>query len=485
MPMRRSRTLLLVTLALTLPLFASLLLARAESPALPSAPPPELRGAIDALAAALAAGDADAWEQLAQARFTAELLARRSPDQRRQLITRFHQDFGAVEVTAVRSTAPWAADAELHGAAAGETATLHVEIEAAAPHRIRDLGIRVERAGEGGAAPRILLPPLPALRGAEDPHRLASLLDPYLNELAAHDALSGTVLVALAGRPLYTRAFGLADRERRAANTVDTRFNIASIGKQFTKAAIGQLLEQGRLALDYPIGKALPGYPNAAAARQVTIRQLVEHRAGIPDIFDVVKAGDPAPASNHDWFLRVAPRPLEFAPGSQHRYCNGCYVVLGEIVAALTGMSYEDYVASHVFAPAGMSGAAFLSTTDREENKAQGYSWTPRGLAPATVGAGGHGCAAGGVFATAADLLAYDNAVRGYRLLDRQWTAWLLGDGEAAGDRGVARLAAAGGAPGTNSLLESDGTWTVVVLTNHDPRAGAELGTALAKALQR
>jgi D-alanyl-D-alanine carboxypeptidase len=340
------------------------------------------------------------------------------------------------------------------------------------------------RVGDGDGAPRTLLPPLPRMRGVEDPRRLAALLDPYLSELAAHDALSGAVLVGLAGKPLYERAFGLADRERQVANTLDTRFNVASIGKQFTKAAIGQLMEQGKVALDEPIGRYLPAYPNAAAARQVTIRQLVEHRAGIPDIFDAVKPGDPPPASNHDWFLRVAPLPLDFAPGSQRRYCNGCYVVLGEIVAAVAGTSYENYLMSHLFAPAGMTGAAFLWPAEREAKKAQGYSRTSDGLEPAPLGAGGRGCAAGGVFATAADLLAYDNAVRGYRLLDRQWTAWVLGDGAAANGRATARLEVAGGAPGTNSLLASDGTWTIVVLTNRDPRTGDELGTSLAKALR-
>ncbi len=485
--MRRSRPLLLATLALMPLLFAPPAGAHAEGPALDS-PPPELRDAIDALAAALSAGDPDAWERLARERFTPDLLAHRTAEQRRQLVARFHQELGAATVTAVRSTAPWAADADFRGSAPGETGTLHVALEAAAPHRIRELQIQVGLGGDDGPGSRFLLPPLPELRGVADPQRLAGLLDPYLAELAGHDVLSGVVLVAHAGTPLYQRAFGLADRERRTPNTVDTRFNIASIGKQFTSVAVGQLLEQGRLALDDPIAKHLPAYPNAAAARQVTIRQLLDHRAGIPDIFDVVKPGDPPPASNHDWFLRVAPRPLEFAPGSQRRYCNGCYVVLGEIVAALGGMPYEDYVAAHVFAPAGMTGAAFLETSGREERKALGYTRTPRGLEPVLLGAGGRGSAAGGVFATAADLLAYDNALRGFRLLSRQRTGWLLGGkegGEAADERAAAGLEVGGGAPGTNSLLASDGTWTVVVLTNRDPRLGAELGTALAKALRR
>jgi CubicO group peptidase (beta-lactamase class C family) len=456
--------------------------ARAGEAAPVSSPPAELRETIEAIAAALSAGDPDGWERLAQERFSAEELARRTPEQRRQLAVRLHEDLGAVAVAAVRSTAPWAAAAELRGSAGEDSCTLQVELEPAPPHRVRKLSMRVERGrGEGKGAP---LPPLPAVRGIEDARGLARLLDPYLSKLAGDEVFSGVVLVALHGRPLYSRAFGLADRERRRPNTVDTRFNLASIGKQFTHVAIGQLLAQGKLGLDDPIGKHLPGYPNAEAARRVTIRQLLEHRAGIPDIFDVVTAGDPPPQSNHEWFRRVAPRPLEFEPGSRSRYCNGCYVVLGEIVAALSGVTYEDYLAAHVFAPAGMTGTAFLSGADREDGKAQGYTGAPGGLVPASLGAGGRGSGAGGVFSTAADLVRYDDALRGYRLLDRQRTAWLLGGAESSGERAAGALAVGGGAPGANTVLDSDGTWTVVVLTNRDPRTGEELGEALARALR-
>jgi D-alanyl-D-alanine carboxypeptidase len=478
--MRQLRPFLLLFLAFASPLLAPAV-ARAGEAAPDSSPPAELRETIEAIAAALSAGDPEGWERLAQARFTAEELARRTPEQRRQLAVRLHEDLGAVAVSAIKSTAPWAAEAELRGSAGEDRCTLQVELEAAPPHRVRKLSMRVERGrGVGQGAP---LPPLPAVRGIEDAQGLARLLDPYLSKLAGDEVLSGVVMVALHGRPLYSRAFGLADRERRTPNTVDTRFNVASIGKQFTHVAIGQLLAQGKLGLDDPIGKHLPGYANAEAARKVTIRELLEHRAGIPDIFDVVKAGDPPPQSNHEWFLRVAARPLEFEPGSRSRYCNGCYVVLGEIVAALAGTPYEDYLATHVFAPAGMTGTAFLSDADHEGRKARGYTGAPGSLAPASLGAGGRGSGAGGVFSTAADLVRYDDALRGYRLLDRQRTAWLLGGAESSGERAAGGLAVGGGAPGANTVLESDGTWTIVVLTNRDPSTGEKLGEALARAL--
>jgi CubicO group peptidase (beta-lactamase class C family) len=160
-------------------------------------------------------------------------------------------------------------------------------------------------------------------------------------------------------------------------------------------------------------------------------------------------------------------------------------VVLGEVVAALSGTTYEEYVARRVFAPAGMS-AAFLTGADPEERKARGYTRTPAGLKVASLGPGGRGSGAGGVFATAADLLAFHSALREGRLLDRERTEWMLGGGAGpGGGRARGELRVAGGGPGANAVLSSDGTWTVVVLTNHDPRAGEDLGSVLAGALQR
>jgi CubicO group peptidase (beta-lactamase class C family) len=231
--------------------------------------------------------------------------------------------------------------------------------------------------------------------------------------------------------------------------------------------------------------KILPAYPNREAAAKITVQQLLEHQAGVVDIFDVLRDAPSPPASNHEWYALVAPRPLLFAPGSQTRYCNGCYVVLGEIVAALSGTSYESYLATHVLAPAGMRDTAFLGGDVAEPRKARGYTRRGAGLELASLGKGGRGSGAGGIFATAADLLAFDNALRTYRLVDRERTSWVLSGGDVTGSRAHGGLAIAGGTPGTNALLDSDGTWTVVVLTNRDPRLAETLGTAIARELRR
>jgi CubicO group peptidase (beta-lactamase class C family) len=128
------------------------------------------------------------------------------------------------------------------------------------------------------------------------PDDVSKVLDDYITPLVAADTFSGTVLVAKGGTRMFERAYGLADRAQRVANTMATRFNIGSINKAFTKTAIGQLVAQGKLALTDTVGARLPDYPNADA-KPATISQLLEHRAGIADFF-----GDSFAAAPKDRF---------------------------------------------------------------------------------------------------------------------------------------------------------------------------------------
>src|SRR4029079_15448617 len=102
-----------------------------------------------------------------------------------------------------------------------------------------------------------------------------------------------------------------------------------------------------------------------------------------------------APQANADYFRMVAPEPLLFAPGADNRYCNGCYVVLGEIIARVSGMPYERYIAERVFTPAGMTGAGFLAYGD--PNVALGYRRAGTDLVHDKETDGRRGSAAGGV----------------------------------------------------------------------------------------
>lgn len=316
---------------------------------------------------------------------------------------------------------------------------------------------------------------------------LSVALSGYFAGLAAADDFAGVVLVAKNGQPIFENAYGTADRERSVPMGAGQRFNIASIGKAFTKTAIGQLLQSGTLKTTDTIGAILPDYPNPDA-KPATIEQLLRFQVGIADFFGDTFARTPKDRfqSNHDYFTFVAPQPLTFKPGEKTEYCNGCYVVLGEIIAKVTGVPYERYIEEHVFAPARMKTAGFLAFGDPDV--APGYTRkSPDQPGTSAVGLHGHhGSAAGGAYATVGDLLAFDNAIRTRVLLDAKMTAWFFDNpADESRARATDEYGIAGGAPGANASVESNGVWTIVALGNLDPPNAVRVGEALARALYR
>jgi CubicO group peptidase (beta-lactamase class C family) len=319
-----------------------------------------------------------------------------------------------------------------------------------------------ERVVVGGPPQRPFAPP--PISASQSPAELEVALDAYLRPLVDADRFSGVLLLARDGAPVFHKAYGLADRSAGMPNTIGTRFNLSSINKVFTSAAIAQLKTAGRVKGDDTIGALLPDYPNPQA-RGATIDQLLNHRGGVSDFFGPEFAAM-SPArfrSNADYFAFVAPRPLLFEPGSQRRYCNGCYIVLGEIIAKVSGMPYEQFMQENVFAPRGMADTGWLQSDVPAGRVAMGYSRRVPGhdgrLTANLFTRGASGSAAGGGFSTTGDLLKF------VKTADR-----------------MGAEAFAGGSPGSSTLVEGRGPWTAIVLTNLDPPA-ASVGVAVLDAL--
>jgi len=450
-------------------------------------PDPQARAHVDAFAHALTGLDAQAFEAMARDHFTPDLLARRTPENRKELLDRLKGDFGTISVGKVVATPDGMVVLEITGST-GFSGRVELTLEPAAPFRIAKMGVAIEAGGAGEASRPALAPP--PIAPSMTPAQVTTALDGFLAPMAAADDFAGFVLVARQGTPVYQRGFGLADRGKRTPISAATRFNLGSINKIFTKTAIGQLIAAGKLSLTDTIGALLPDYPNPKA-RVATVDQLLNHKGGIADFFN--PEFDQAPKtrfrSNADYYRFVAPLPLTFDPGTKTAYCNGCYVVLGAIIERISGTRYEDYIATHVFRPAGMTGAGFFQADHFPPDVAIGYTTDGAGAAGGRHSNeafhGMSGSAAGGAYATAADLLAFDNALREGRLLDAKMTEWMLGSAPAAGSRARGGIGVAGGAPGCNAALESDGEWTVAVVGNLDPPNAERVSAAIRRPLTR
>jgi len=327
-------------------------------------------------------------------------------------------------------------------------------------------------------------------------------LEAYLAEQAKADEFSGTVLVARKGRVLYEKAFGLANKDFGVPNRVDTKFNLGSINKFFTKIAVGQLVQEGKLSFDDTLGKILPDYPNPDARQKVTIRHLLNMTSGIGDFFGPEFEGTPKDRirSIKDYLPLFSSKPLAFEPGIQRKYSNGGYVALGAVIEKITGQSYYDYVRENIFKPAGMENTDSYEADAPIQNLAMGYTRGEEGkkdnpwrsniyTRPA------RGSSAGGGYSTVEDLLKFILSLQANKFLSPEYTAWLLNDQEPTKDRKAkpdskvkkGGLGIAGGAPGINTMLEMDpkSGYTTIVLTNYDPPCAMNVNRVIKGFLSR
>ncbi len=154
---------------------------------------------------------------------------------------------------------------------------------------------------------------------------------------------------------------------------------MGSMNKMFTAVATLQLVEAGKLALDDPIGKHLPDYPNRELASKVTVRHLLTHTGGTGDIFGPDYDENRLKLRDHsDYVDLYGSRPLAFEPGSRWEYSNYGFVLLGALIEAASGVSYYDYVREHVFRPAGMTSTDSLPESEDVPGRAVGYTGSQR-----------------------------------------------------------------------------------------------------------
>jgi CubicO group peptidase (beta-lactamase class C family) len=232
---------------------------------------------------------------------------------------------------------------------------------------------------------------------------------------------SGAVVVVQGGRPVFSRGVGLANRTRRVRVTPRTVFDIGSITKPLTLAAALALVEDGRLNLSDRLGDLLTGVP--ADKRAITLRQLLEHRAGLPEYVVDAPGGDFVELSRDEALGRIFRRPLRFAPGSEYGYSDAGYTVAATLIEDAAGQPFEDFLRKRILRRGGMRSAGFYGDRWRRSLVALGYGGRTHGARNAPD-AWSHVSwslkGAGGVVASALDLVNWTRRLWGGMVLDRR-----------------------------------------------------------------
>lgn len=203
---------------------------------------------------------------------------------------------------------------------------------------------------------------LPATGSAQSlPDSVINKLDDLFSKWNGNDAPGCAVGIIKADKLVYGKGFGLANLETKAVNTPATIFYMCSVSKQFAGYAIALLVNQGKIKLDEDIHTYLPWMRDFG--KQITVRHLVNHTSGLRDDIGLAQMyglnGDGMLTQELAVTILKKQHTLNFNPGDKFSYSNSNYVLLAEIVKAVTGQSFKDYIDSMIFKPLNMSASAF------------------------------------------------------------------------------------------------------------------------------
>ena len=245
-------------------------------------------------------------------------------------------------------------------------------------------------------------------------------IDQIMQARSAAGDFNGAVLVARQGHTVYERAFGLANLEWQIPNDVQTKFEIGSMTKQFTALLILQFVNEGRVHLDGHISDYLPYYRSAIGNR-VTVTELLSHTSGIPNFLSNPGFLE-GPASRtsytvRDFVEKYCSGDLHFEPGTKFEYSNSGYFLLGAILEQVSGESYEQLLKDRIFGPLSMKNSGYTHFETVLPHRAAGYERSEAGLRNARYYDMSIPFAAGALYSTVGDLLLWDQALYGERLL--------------------------------------------------------------------
>lgn len=234
------------------------------------------------------------------------------------------------------------------------------------------------------------------------------------------DAVGAAVMVIDRGEVVFQKTYGVANMETQAPVTPATNFRLASVSKQFTAASALLLLDRGQLTLDDPLTRFFPGFHEYG--QHITVRNLLQHRSGLPDYEDLIPAGTSLQLQDQNVLnLLMQTRAALFEPGSRFKYSNSGYVLLGLIVEVVSDQPFDRFVKMQIFEPPGMDGSLLPMPGRHEvERRALGHvrkdgAWVvgDQGVTTALRGDGT-------VYSSLNDLVRWINALDAKQLLSEE-----------------------------------------------------------------
>jgi CubicO group peptidase (beta-lactamase class C family) len=412
-----------------------------------------------------------------------EGLSLRSAEARVEKMSMFRKEVLSLKAQKIISTSE--TELRLNAKAGnGEDFTLGFQFEQKVPHKFA--GLQVEM---GQSVPEEIGPPMMI-------DELVPALEKYLTSQTEADKFSGAVLVARDTSILFMKSYGYSDKRLSTPNRTDTKFNLGSINKMFTRIAIAQLAEKGKLSLDDFIIKHIPDYPNKSVAKKVKISHLLDMTSGLGDFFGEKYENTPKNKIRKlsDYFELFKDNKLQFEPGSQEQYSNAGYIVLGLIIERISGVDYYTYVSDNIFKPAGMLNTDSYEMDTIIPNLATGYTH-PEGDEKTWISniysAPGRGSSAGGGYSTVEDLYNFIHALKNGKLLSPKYTAWILMHDFTKDVPTLpikeGYIAIAGGAPGINAGVDYEAKTgnIVIVLGNLDPPAAMDVSKKIRGYMRR
>jgi CubicO group peptidase (beta-lactamase class C family) len=346
------------------------------------------------------------------------------------------------------------------------------------------------------STPQFLLTVVALLLAIVRPAAADAIDDIVRDDMAKRHVPGVAIAVVKDGQTVKLAAYGLADVENDVPVTPKTVFQIQSVTKTMTAAAILLLADEGKLAIDDPVSKHLADTPDTW--KEITLRHLLSHTSGIKDFINEPKASLRLEVTEQEVFKASADRPLNFKPGEKYQYSNTGYHLLAMVIRKHAGKSYGEFLAERFFSPLGLSQTRVNDLSAVIPHRAGGYRWDGKALrrgdfvADSIISYGG-----GGVLTSAADMAEWAKALSAGKVLKRElleqaWTSAKLNDGKPAGyglgwvigRQNGRRLVAHGGAHMTGFTSHfahyPDDGLTVVVLTNSRQGDPARIGRRIA-----